>query len=221
MENMRKMSVSSLLRRGNKGASVRRCLFGPVDHEENNRFLKQQLKIQEQESCKKWNFDFNTMTPLDGKYAWEPVVEGEIPAAYDLKQLTKPTATRARTPLGLSSRLNANIVPLPTKVDTCDSVYSSVDVLRESAIESSSENVPKRDNIAVSSSQQVNNKEAKDTSSTVSSQESFVSTVSRTSPKRKLNQTDLTGERKKTIIFIRKSVLITRIFLIGVYVHLG
>ena len=184
MENMdmRKMSASSLLKGANKGKglSVRRCLFGPVDHAENTRFLKHQLKLQEEESCKKWNFDFNTMTPLEGKYTWEPVsTNSEIPKAYELKHLAKPTPTRARTPLGLSSRLNANIVPLSKVESRFDSQCPSVSLLLDDCVRTDSENTS--ESSPESSPSQTSN---------------VAVTSKKTAAKRKLSQTDITGKTR-------------------------
>ena len=37
---------------------VRRALFGPVDHAENLRFVKQELERGQREAEKRWNYDF-------------------------------------------------------------------------------------------------------------------------------------------------------------------
>lgn len=53
---------------------VRRALFGPVDHEENLRFVKQELERGQREAEKRWNYDFVNDRPVndpDRRYVWE------------------------------------------------------------------------------------------------------------------------------------------------------
>lgn len=54
---------------------VRRVLFGPVDHDENLRFVEIELARQIANQSKHWEFDFLNDVPLDadsdgGKYHW-------------------------------------------------------------------------------------------------------------------------------------------------------
>lgn len=57
--------------------SVCRSLFGPVDHEQLRRDLKLRLGEIMDQDRRRWNFDFQTETPLSGRFQWE-----EIPATY-------------------------------------------------------------------------------------------------------------------------------------------
>ena len=58
----------------NTGANrVKRALFGPTDHEENLRFVKNELKKARSEASSRWNFDFDSGRPLTGQYDWEEV----------------------------------------------------------------------------------------------------------------------------------------------------
>ena len=58
----------------NTGANrVKRALFGPTDHEENLRFVKNELKKARSEASSRWNFDFDSGRPLHGQYDWEEV----------------------------------------------------------------------------------------------------------------------------------------------------
>ena len=53
---------------------VRRALFGPVDHAENLRFVKQELERSQREAEKRWNYDFVNDRPvndIDRRYVWE------------------------------------------------------------------------------------------------------------------------------------------------------
>ncbi|KAA8595775.1 hypothetical protein FQN60_011066 [Etheostoma spectabile] len=55
--------------------SVCRSLFGPVDHEQLRRDLTRKLQEISEQDRRRWNFNFQTETPLCGRYQWE-----EIPA---------------------------------------------------------------------------------------------------------------------------------------------
>eukprot|EP00096_Caligus_rogercresseyi_P002854 TRINITY_DN1517_c0_g1_i1.p1 TRINITY_DN1517_c0_g1~~TRINITY_DN1517_c0_g1_i1.p1 ORF type:complete len:188 (-),score=68.31 TRINITY_DN1517_c0_g1_i1:301-864(-) len=50
---------------------VKRALFGPVDHEENLRFVQRELARNREEARIKWNYDFSRDVPLPGRYQWE------------------------------------------------------------------------------------------------------------------------------------------------------
>ena len=53
---------------------VRRALFGPVDHDENLRFVKQELERGQKEAEKRWNYDFVNDRPVNNpeqRYVWE------------------------------------------------------------------------------------------------------------------------------------------------------
>jgi hypothetical protein len=51
-------------------SGVKRCLFGPGNTEENIKFAKRELEKSLLESSQKWNFDFASEKPLDGRYQW-------------------------------------------------------------------------------------------------------------------------------------------------------
>lgn len=60
-------------------SQVKRCLFGPIDHEENRRLLKHEIEKQNHEDNQRWNFDFQNELPLtdtgkgDQRYQWLPL----------------------------------------------------------------------------------------------------------------------------------------------------
>ncbi|KAJ7994613.1 hypothetical protein DPEC_G00251300 [Dallia pectoralis] len=62
--------------------SVCRRLFGPVDHDELSRELKVKLRGIAEQDRRRWNFNFQADTPVDGIYAWEAVSNDSIPAFY-------------------------------------------------------------------------------------------------------------------------------------------
>ncbi|KAI3376907.1 hypothetical protein L3Q82_000154 [Scortum barcoo] len=66
----------------NPRESVRRSLFGPVDHDQLRRDLKQRLREITEEDSRRWNFDFQTETPLPGRFQWE-----EVPADQERARL--------------------------------------------------------------------------------------------------------------------------------------
>ena len=52
---------------------VKRALFGPTDHEENLRFVQNELKKHRSEASSRWNFDFDAGKPMSGPFDWEEV----------------------------------------------------------------------------------------------------------------------------------------------------
>ncbi|KAM8750586.1 cyclin-dependent kinase inhibitor 1C [Acanthopagrus latus] len=62
--------------------SVCRNLFGPVDHEELSRDMKTKMREISERDQQRWNFNFETNTPLDGDYEWEEVPVEKTPVLY-------------------------------------------------------------------------------------------------------------------------------------------
>uniref|UniRef100_A0A3B1IT16 Cyclin dependent kinase inhibitor 1Ca n=1 Tax=Astyanax mexicanus TaxID=7994 RepID=A0A3B1IT16_ASTMX len=61
---------------------VCRSLFGPVDHEELNREMKQKLQEISERERSRWNFNFENNSPLPGNYEWEEVGARCVPDFY-------------------------------------------------------------------------------------------------------------------------------------------
>lgn len=81
-------NIGRLIGDSNPHSTTRRALFGPVDHEENLRFVREEFSKLQQNDEKRWNFDFNSETPTDGRYEWTPVKDDEIiHPSYELKGL--------------------------------------------------------------------------------------------------------------------------------------
>ncbi|KAM4674997.1 cyclin-dependent kinase inhibitor 1B-like [Discoglossus pictus] len=57
---------------GSPRTPARRCLFGPVDHEQLAQELTRSQRAQEHEQRVRWNFDFLNHRPLEGPLDWEP-----------------------------------------------------------------------------------------------------------------------------------------------------
>ncbi|XP_008497794.1 cyclin-dependent kinase inhibitor 1 [Calypte anna] len=60
-------------------SKVCRNLFGPLDHEELQNDFETLLRHQLEEAQQRWNFDFETDTPLEGPFRWERVGLAEQP----------------------------------------------------------------------------------------------------------------------------------------------
>ncbi|XP_061466152.1 cyclin-dependent kinase inhibitor 1C [Rhineura floridana] len=63
---------------------VCRNLFGPVDHDELNRELKSKLREICEDGQKRWDYNFQTETPLagPGRLQWEEMEGDSVPAFY-------------------------------------------------------------------------------------------------------------------------------------------
>uniref|UniRef100_A0A3Q2ZK93 Cyclin-dependent kinase inhibitor domain-containing protein n=1 Tax=Kryptolebias marmoratus TaxID=37003 RepID=A0A3Q2ZK93_KRYMA len=51
--------------------SVCRSLFGPMDHDQLRRDLELKLQEMSEQDSRRWNFNFQSDTPLSGKFEWE------------------------------------------------------------------------------------------------------------------------------------------------------
>ncbi|XP_068459378.1 cyclin-dependent kinase inhibitor 1C-like [Clinocottus analis] len=62
--------------------SVCRNLFGPVDHDDLSREMKDKLREISERDQQRWNFNFEANTPLVGDYEWEEVPVDTTPGFY-------------------------------------------------------------------------------------------------------------------------------------------
>uniref|UniRef100_A0A8C9LCH4 Cyclin-dependent kinase inhibitor domain-containing protein n=2 Tax=Pavo cristatus TaxID=9049 RepID=A0A8C9LCH4_PAVCR len=71
-------------------SKVCRNLFGPVDHEQIQNDFEELLRQQLEEAQRRWNFNFETETPLEGHFKWERVLLAEQPPreAFSLAKAT-------------------------------------------------------------------------------------------------------------------------------------
>ncbi|XP_074420620.1 cyclin-dependent kinase inhibitor 1 [Larus michahellis] len=60
-------------------SKVCRNLFGPVDHHQLQNDYENMLRQQLEEAQQRWNFNFETETPLEGHFKWERVYLDEQP----------------------------------------------------------------------------------------------------------------------------------------------
>lgn len=75
--------------------SVCRNLFGPVDHDELSREMKDKMREISERDQQRWNFNFEANTPLDGDYKWEEVPVDKSPVFY---QEDSMQGSRSRPP---------------------------------------------------------------------------------------------------------------------------
>lgn len=66
-----------------------RNLFGPVDHEQLQNDFQSMMKAEREEAQRKWNFDFETETPLEGDYKWEKVSHIQVLSPQELLSHSK------------------------------------------------------------------------------------------------------------------------------------
>lgn len=62
--------------------TVCRSLFGPVDHDQLRRDLKLRVMEIVDQDRRRWNFDFQTETPLPGRFQWEEVATTSAAALH-------------------------------------------------------------------------------------------------------------------------------------------
>ncbi|XP_054476690.1 cyclin-dependent kinase inhibitor 1C [Anoplopoma fimbria] len=62
--------------------AVCRNLFGPVDHDDLNREMKDKMREISDRDQQRWNFNFEKNTPLVGDYEWEEVSVDTTPVFY-------------------------------------------------------------------------------------------------------------------------------------------
>jgi len=70
---------------------VCRSLFGPVDHEQLRRDLALNLREFAEQDSRRWNFNFQTETPLSGRFQWDEVPATAAAAAAVYRECARPT----------------------------------------------------------------------------------------------------------------------------------
>lgn len=68
-------------RAGQTPCSSKACrnLFGPVDHDQLQHDFEDKIRQQLEEAQQRWNFNFETETPLEGPFKWERILVAEQP----------------------------------------------------------------------------------------------------------------------------------------------
>ncbi|XP_061869657.1 cyclin-dependent kinase inhibitor 1 [Colius striatus] len=79
-------------------SKVCRNLFGPVDHHQLQNDFEDLLRQHLEEAQQRWNFNFETETPLEGHFKWERVFLAKQ-SPQEVPSLTKATSSESRSPL--------------------------------------------------------------------------------------------------------------------------
>ncbi|KAI6072914.1 Cyclin-dependent kinase inhibitor 1 [Aix galericulata] len=79
-------------------SKVCRNLFGPVDHDQLQNDFEDLLRQHLEEAQHRWNFNFETETPLEGHFKWERVLLAEQPS-QEILNLGKATSSECRSSL--------------------------------------------------------------------------------------------------------------------------
>ncbi|XP_034391783.1 cyclin-dependent kinase inhibitor 1C [Cyclopterus lumpus] len=111
-----------------KRTSVCRNLFGPVDHDDLSREMKDKLREISERDQQRWNFNFEANTPLVGDYEWEEVPVDTTPVFY--KDSVQNGRTRAAEAPVKQRPHSDSVVPSETSPD--------MDVLERLAVPESS-----------------------------------------------------------------------------------
>ncbi|XP_051503111.1 cyclin-dependent kinase inhibitor 1C-like isoform X2 [Myxocyprinus asiaticus] len=85
---------------------VCRNLFGPVDHEELHCEMKLKLQEISERDQSRWNFNFETNSPLPGDYEWEAISQDSLPFFYKDTMQNK----RARAAVSANATEDASVV---------------------------------------------------------------------------------------------------------------
>ncbi|XP_075030153.1 cyclin-dependent kinase inhibitor 1 [Calonectris borealis] len=75
-------------------SKVCRNLFGPVDHHQLQNDFEDLLRQHLEEAQQRWNFNFETETPLEGHFKWERVFLAEQPP-QEVHSLVKVTGSES------------------------------------------------------------------------------------------------------------------------------
>ncbi|KAM6295227.1 cyclin-dependent kinase inhibitor 1 [Aegotheles albertisi] len=87
-------------RAGQMPCSSKACrnLFGPVDHHQLQNDFEDLMRQHLDEAQQRWNFNFETETPLEGHFKWERVVLAEQPPEK-VHSLIRVTGSERRSSL--------------------------------------------------------------------------------------------------------------------------
>jgi len=104
---------------------VKRALFGPTDHEENLRFVKNELKKARSEASSRWNFDFDTGKPLCGAYDWEEVKSPTVSRSV-INTEKHHSVSPHPVPISIPPPAHVPIVPTPPLPDSSEAKENRV-----------------------------------------------------------------------------------------------
>ncbi|KAM7015335.1 cyclin dependent kinase inhibitor 1Ca [Tautogolabrus adspersus] len=108
----------------NRKESVCRNLFGSVDQEQLRRDLKQRLKEIAEQDSRRWNFNFQTDTPLCGRFQWEEMSADCVAAVYQESVELKEEAV-CSLKNEEDDRLSASEESAKTDQENCSSISNT------------------------------------------------------------------------------------------------
>ena len=97
-----------------------RNLFGRPDKDEIDNLLHAELQRYKNEDCNKYNFDFDSDTPLDGKYEWDRCDSQDIPEFYRPVTVVNGKRFPQRTPCLANEASGCRPVQSATQTTTSD-----------------------------------------------------------------------------------------------------
>lgn len=100
--------------------SVRRNLFGPVDHKQLHQELQLKLKEIMEQDCRRWNFDFQSETPQLGRFQWEEIPAACVSVFY--QETPQPTVDVTFPKTKDEGRVSNNDDPFGSNQENCLSV---------------------------------------------------------------------------------------------------
>ncbi|XP_034536441.1 cyclin-dependent kinase inhibitor 1Ca [Notolabrus celidotus] len=104
--------------------SVCRNLFGSVDQEQLRRDLKQRLREIMDQDSRRWNFNFQTDTPMCGRFQWEEIPADCAAAVYhESAQLKEKSVCSHSTEE--DDRLSACEESAKTDQENCSSISNT------------------------------------------------------------------------------------------------
>lgn len=109
--------------------SVKRSLFGPVDHQEAMSFFHKEFAKMESEKMKEWNFDFINEKPLKGNFKWEKVQPTTQVISKMTYKVTKLKASR-KCPLRSLKRSHRDCVNSDSRQTTITGKLSFINMKR-------------------------------------------------------------------------------------------
>ncbi|XP_077309634.1 cyclin-dependent kinase inhibitor 1C [Lithobates pipiens] len=125
------------------GPSVCRSLFGPVDHAELSRELHSRLREMEEESNRRWDFDFHRGVPLpSSRYVWEERGGDSVPAFYRAPHRARSTSSTLHGPGDTQTEPSASPWSQPVTSASTQTANSSAPNASQPATSASTQPAP-------------------------------------------------------------------------------
>ena len=107
-------------------STVKRCLFGRGNSEENIKFAKRELEKINEDSKSRWNFDFQNERPLEGRFVWQTSPYPK-PIKSNINAISNSSNTTSSSDISEenSENLHPEKIPPPPKHTSSSSVEQS------------------------------------------------------------------------------------------------